>query len=271
MKLTYPSYFSRAIAGQREGSINWQRVLALRNRRGTKQVLTLTIPVAPDNSTEYTVTIDAWAIARFKTDADATQAELQTGLLNAIRTNPGFGPRVTADVSGTTIVLTATDVRDTHVVTVEGTGLTVAETVASSQPDGVPIGRFVARAAGETDYQVAYLPSVNTDNVVGITAMIKDLERTDIRHSTESPTTYKSNEVMDVVDRTGDSGGIWVECVESDIVPTDGLYVAVAAGSNGMATKNNTGTIDISAKGKFRSTPKQTPEGRWIVLVEFNI
>jgi len=271
MKLTYPSYFPRAIAGQREGSIQWQRVIALRNKRGTKQVITLTVPATPDSDSEYSVTIDAWATARFKTDADATQTELQTGLLNAIRTNPGFGPRVTADTSGTNIVLTSTDVRDTHTIVTSGTGLTWTQTTASAQPDAVPIGRFVGRASGDTDYGIAYLPTVATDGIIGITAMIKDIERTDIRYSTESPTTYKANEVMDVVDRTGDSGGIWVECVESDIVPTDGLYVAVASGSEGMATKNNTGTIDVTAKGKFRSKPSQTPEGRWIVLVEFNI
>lgn len=272
MKFDYDFYLPRAIPGQREGSVMFHRVVAYRNARGTKQVWTLAIPAAPTSNAEYSLTLDYRYIARFTTDADATQAELQTGLLNAIRTNPAFGTKVVADTpNGTTITLTANTVNDTFHLAPGGTGLTATETTAPSLPDGVPVGRFVGQASGETDFKCAYLPTNVTDRILGITAMIKDLERVDYRQDPHGVTKYGPNETMDVVDRTGQSGGIWVECVEENIVPTDSVYVSVASGSEGKVTNNNTGTIDISAKAKFRETPKRTRDGVAIVLVEFNI
>jgi len=272
MKFDYDFYFPRAIPGQREGSILFHRVTTYRNARGVKQVVTLAIPAAPDSGAEYAVTLDYRYPARFTTDADATQTELQAGLLQAIRTNPAFGAKVVADTpDGASITLTANSVLDVFTVVPSGTGLTATETTAASIPTGVPIGRFVGQAAGETDLGCAYLPTNVTDRIVGITSMIKDIERVDFRRDPHGTTEYAPNEAMDIVDSTGQSGGIWVEAVEDDILPTDSVYVSVGTNDWGKATKNNTGTIDISAKARFREKPKRTRYGTVIALVEFNI
>lgn len=271
MKQYYSYYWPKAIAGQSEGSIALQRVRAYVNRRGTPQVWTIVIPGTPAAGTEFAVTINATATARYQTDETPTQVELRDGLLNAIRMNPVFGVFSSADLVGNSITLTSANPEDNILIAVSGTGLTASVTQASSVGSEVEFGRFVARPAGSTDYKIAQIPLNVTDKILGITRVVRDIERTDIRESTTNVrTTYKSGDVMDIVERTGESGGIYMQCVEADINPNDNLYCSVTAGTQGMATKNNTGTIDLSSRGAFQGEAIQTREGNYIVLVTFN-
>lgn len=273
MRINYNQYYDRAIPGMREGSINFPRVRALILKKGAiKEVWTIAIPASPTASTTYSVTLNnGLGVARFTTDASPTQAELQTGILNVIRANPMFGQRGIAAISSTNILFTALNLGIENLLTTSG--LTVTKTTAAVMPSLVPFGRFVARAAGDTDPYLAGLPSATTDIVMGITHIVHDIESTPSRFAGSSGlgTTYPYLDVMDVVDRTGESGGVWVECVESDITINDPVYVSVAAGHEGKATKTSSGTIDISNKAAFLRPPVASSNGTLSVLVGFNI
>lgn len=260
--------FDRAIPGQREGSVEGMRVRSLIWKGdGTKEVWTITIPASPVADTTYVVKINGLATAQFKTDASPTQAELRDGMLTALRTNPVVGSQAVPSLSGNNILLTAHNYGLENIFT--STNLTVAKTTAGVMPGVVPLGRFVARAAAETNPDVAKLPTATTDKIIGITHRVYDLERSDTR-SGSNRVGYPYNEVMDVVDRVGTSTGIWVECFEADITINDGVYVSVAAGNEGKVTKTNSGTIDISSRAAFLTAPVSTSDGKMCVLVSFN-
>lgn len=272
MRTNYNLQYDRAIPGMREGSINFPRVCAMTCKKGAvKEVWTITIPASPTSDTTYSVTLNnGLGVARFTTDASATQAELQTGLLNAIRTNPMFGQRGVVEVSSTNLTFTALNFGIENLLT---STLTVTKTTAAVLPSPVPFGRFVARAAGDTDPRSVGLPSATTDVVMGITHIVHDIEMTPSRFAGTSGlgTTYPYMDTMDVVDRTGESAGIWVECVESDIDINDSVYVSVAAGHEGKATKTSSGTIDLSTRAAFRSSVVISSTGTMSVLVGFNV
>lgn len=271
MRTNYNLYYDRAIPGMREGSINFPRVRAMTLSKGAvKEVWTITIPATPTPNTTYSVSLNnGLGVARFKTDASATQAELQTGLMNAIRSNPMFGQRGIVAILSTNLTFTAFNFGVENILT---STLTVAKTTAAVLPALVPFGRFVARAAGETDPNVAGLPALTTDVILGITHIVKDIETTPVRFAGTSGlgTTYPYLDTMDVVDRTGESAGIWVECVESDITINDSVYVSVAAGHEGKATKVSSGTINISNRAAFQCSPVVSSTGTMSVLIGFN-
>jgi hypothetical protein len=272
MRFYYKNYYDRAIPGQREGSINGYRVRSYVNKlSGALEEWTLTLPATPAADTEFVVINNNHAKAKFKTDADPTKAELATGLLTAIRTNPAFGLYLTAVVNvDNDIVLTSNAMGTTNAITVTGTGLSAAITQASVTSPSVPFGRFVGRPAGSTDPNLAGLLTQVTDSVLGITSLIRDVERSDIRTG-EPKAVYSHSEVMDVVDYCGGSMGIWCECIEPDITIADGCYVTVAAGQEGKVTKISAGNIDLTAKAKFVTPVSTTVEGVQVVLVHFDI
>lgn len=275
MRYNYNLQFDRATPGMGEGSINFPRVKALVSvKNAVKEVWTLAIPASPASSTIYTVKLNnGLGTARFTTDASATQAELQAGLLNAIRVNPAFGQRGIASVSGNNVLFTALEYGIENTLVVTGASLTATKTTAMTIPLPVPFGRFVARANTETNPKVAGLPTATTDVILGITRIVKDIEMQPLTYqgANYSGTTYPYQDVMDVVDRTGESSGIWVECVEADITINDDVYVSVAAGHEGKATKVTSGTIDISAKAEFKCSPVVTSTGAVCVLIGFNV
>lgn len=266
MRTSYKQ-FDRAIPGQREGSVEGMRVRSLIwVGDGVKEVWTITIPASPVASTTYEVKINGSSTAQFKTDASPTQTELRDGLLLALRTSPIFGQQFLPTVSGNNILLTANQFGTENIVS--STTLTATKTAAAVQSGTVPIGRFVARSAVETNPDYVKLPTVTTDKVVGITHRVYDLERSDIRSGNKVG--YPYSEVMDVIDRTGESTGIWVECFEPDITINNGVYVSVATGNEGKVTKTGTGTIDISSRAAFLHPPVSTSDGKMCVLVSFN-
>lgn len=276
MRTNYKPYYDRAIPGMREGSINFPRVRASVLRRGAvKEVWTITIPGTPTADTTYTVTLNnGLGVARFKADATPTQEELRVGIMTAIQTNPMFGQRGIIEApsgSTTTLTFTALNFGIENILT--SSGLTVSKTTAGAMPKPVPFGRFVARPAGETDPDVAGLPTDVTDKIMGITHIVHDIEETPSRFTTSAytGTTYPYQDVMDVVDRTGESTGIWVECVDADITINDPVYVSVAAGHEGKVTKSTSGTIDISNRAAFQGSPVTTATGSLCVLVGFNV
>jgi hypothetical protein len=67
---------------------------------------TIAIPASPDNSTEYTVTINGIACS-YTTDASATTAELGAGLVAAINAAPGARGAYVPSFASTTLTLTA--------------------------------------------------------------------------------------------------------------------------------------------------------------------
>lgn len=272
MRFYYKHYYDRAIPGQREGSINNTRVRSYVNKlNGALEVWTVTLPATPAASTEFVVINNNHAKAKFKTDVTPTKAELAAGLLSAIRTNPAFGLYLTATLNvDNDIVLTSNAMGTTNRITVTGTDMSAAITQASVTSPDVPFGRFVGRPVGTIDPNVAGLLTQVTDSVLGITSLIRDVERSDIRTG-DPKAVYKYGEVMDVIDFCGGTMGIWCECVESDITIADGCYVTVAAGQEGKVTKTALGNIDLTNKARFVAPVTTTVEGVQVVLVHFDI
>lgn len=276
MRTNYNPYFDRAIPGMREGSINFPRVRCSVLKKGAvKEVWTITVPATPTADTVYQVTINnGLGVARYKTDANPTQAELRTGILNAMRTNPMFGQKGIPELDTgnvANIKFTALNFGIENILS--STNLTVAKTIAGVMPMRVPFGRFVARPAGSTDPDMAGLPTEITDIVMGITHIVHDIEDAPSRFAGTSGlgTAYPYLDAMDIVDRTGEATGIWVECVDPDITINDSVYVSVAAGHEGKATKNTTGTIDISNNAAFQGSPVISSTGTMSVLIGFNV
>ena len=109
MRRNYNLYYDVATPGMPSGLFAASpRIRAYKlNAGGVLEQYQVAIPGTVDASKEYKLIIDNAATVRFTTDADATQAELLAGLLNAIRTNPVAGARMLVSVSGNNLVLTS--------------------------------------------------------------------------------------------------------------------------------------------------------------------
>lgn len=80
---------------------------------------------------------------------------------------------------------------------------------------------------------------------------------------------YRFGDVMDVLERTFSADGIWVECVESDLTPSDSVYISVSAGQEGKVTRTSASNIDFTARANIRSGVELNPmTGKQAVLVE---
>lgn len=246
------------------------------NNAGTaKEQWTIETPATPDNSTEYIIYADELTIS-YTTDGTASQAELAAGLKASYDANIIAGARFDFVVDGTDLVLTAKYIDQTIAVTVNDADTTedlvAVKTTSSSAGNTVPFGRFVARSAGDGE-RAAKLPTADTDTILGVTLNAKDIERNGIGDSSATRTVYKGEVPMDVLVQTNSAEGVWVECVENDITIDDTIYVSVASGYEGMATKTSTDNIDISAYASFASSVKTAHAdnvGKYMVLVRFN-
>lgn len=92
--------------GQFTRNVNFVSITGSNEDPQAKQVTTIAVPGAPDNSTLYSITIDGISVASFTTDASATQAELSEGLNAAFNATPGTRAKAEATQVTATITLT---------------------------------------------------------------------------------------------------------------------------------------------------------------------
>lgn len=236
---------------------------------------TLTPPGTVSSSTEYKATAFGVTVA-FTTDASATTAELMAGLYAAARSDAQFWSNVdiALDTGTNVITLMGRGVGQKLAVSSTPTGtnpIVVANSVVASSGGVIPFGRFVGRKAGyfadplDNAGSAALINHASDFTILGVTMFSNVAEKTG--QFADAKDGYPVGSSMDVMTDTGTIKGIWVECVESDIAPTDSAYIAIAAGNEGKLTKSSSGTVNVSTKVKILNNAQQA-FGRNCVLVK---
>jgi hypothetical protein len=139
-------------------------------------VWTIAVPAAPDNTEEYTVTVNGIE-ASYTTDGTAAQAELGAGLKAAVEASAMNG-LLTAAYSGGTLTLTGTwpgiDFTPTIAGGSGGTALGApSNSVAAAEASTVAFGLFMASNGNVTDERIlkGFVPttSLMTAQVISLT------------------------------------------------------------------------------------------------------
>lgn len=249
------------------------------NTLGTLDTFTVTPPATVDNSSVYSVSVNGVTVS-FTTDANATTAELGTGLYNLMRQDPEFYSlvEVTINTSTSVITLVSRAVGTTLTVVADPAALTnvitVAKTVSTSSNLIIPFGRFVGRLSS---YARDQRQNVSTATLVNAASGFELLGVTLSSHATEkvgrfgqAQDGYAFGTTMNVVKNTGTYKGVYVECVEPNLVIGDSARIAVGAGNEGKLTKETSGTINVSTSVIIVSAT-EVVFGRNIVLAEVKL
>ena len=272
----YAAYMPPAMAGMINGMGNFVALPYLNNVNAL-DTWTFTPPGTVSNSTEYKIVAAGNTIA-FTTDANATAAELMAGLYAAARNDAQFWSDVdiALDTGTNVITLTARGVGQKLAASSTPTGtnpIVVANSVAASSGSPIPFGRFVGRKSTyffdplDGAGSAALIDHASNYTVLGATIASQVVEKTG-RFGDAVKEGYPVGSWMDTMVDTGTIKGMWVECVETDITPTDSAYIAIAAGNEGKLTKSSSSTVNVSTKVKILSNTQQA-FGKNIVLVKF--
>lgn len=242
---------------------------------GVRPVYTITPPGTPDATTVYSVSIDGIVVS-FTTGASTTTAQLGAGLHAAIRANAQVFRRVDSSLNAGTGVVTLTGrffnvaVAITSPSNAATTGdLTIATTTNPGTSTEIPFGRFVGRTSADTVdpngiSSARLINSASGFTVLGVT--MKSYEEKN-QIGPDAQTNYPFQSVMNVLQDCVGIQGIWVECVDANIVTTDTCCIAVGTGNEGRATRVTSGNIDISARASFITSTQVAPNGRLMVGV----
>lgn len=268
MQRIYRTKSAVAVAGMLSGYGTPARTRSLTNAADyTHELWTLGIPAAPTANTAYTVTV-AGTTATANTGADTTQAQLETLLLSALRQSDAIYSKTTIRLNSAAHTITVENKTGGEAIAVSVTGadLTATKTVAAVSPRPIQFGRFVGRKAGDTPGTVRLITSL-ADSPKGVAMATHASEKVGI--GPNAVVYHHPNDVLDVVEDTLANEGIWVECVEtSGLTEDDTVYISVATGHEGKATKSNSGTLAAGAGVKFRSGVELDPNGNPVVLVK---
>lgn len=276
MQRTYNQYDPRAIPGLLHG-LGDAKIEKFCNSTGIESdTWEIAIPATPTSSTEYQVTADGITI-KFTTGSNATQAELESGLFAAMRTNAVFTTKAEALLNSPqhTISVIARIPNTAISVTANPSTLTVTHVSNTLLPlITIPFGRIVGRKPNYL-YDQASLVTELTDSVIGVTLSthaVAQMERyipTNATYGLKTDVGYKPLDVMNVVMRTSELTGIYVETIENDITLFDRPYVSITPGHEGKVTKSPSGTIPIHSFAKFER-PSQTELGYNLILLSIS-
>jgi hypothetical protein len=283
MQRRYSDTYPVAIAGQLEG-YGSPAVRTMKNSSlFTPWSNTIATPATVDNTAAYTVTLTGSEIldgatlsASFTTDGSATQAELNAGLLAAIRAS-SLHDYVISTLSSNTITLTARKygVNYTLACTTNGAttnDLTIGTQTATASAGTIPFGRFVVGLNASDNFDEARLPATASGVTVrGVTlapraAVVKDA----IGNNAKAE--YYANEAMDVVVRNNDATGIWVDA-ESGITPNTTTYIDCnTSGRLGRITATSSSNLALPSGVQVIQGSTLAPNGvDYIVLVSLNL
>jgi len=283
MQKNYSLTYTKAIPGQLEG-FGSPAVRTLKN--SALDVLwsnTIGIPATVDNSTVYSVTFVGGAVtsaitASFTSGGSATQAALGAGLLAAIRASNIYRYAIPT-LASNTITLQArsaavnyTIASPTNAATTND--LTIGSQTAFAQSTDIDFGRFVVRStSGTIDApNEARLPlTASNISVAGVTLA----PRAAVEKNAIGPTAkslYYKNEAMDVVVRTNDAIGVWVEC-ENNIVSNTALYIdCTTSGAYGRLTATTTTNLAVPSGISLVELPTATAiPGIYVCCVALNL
>lgn len=249
--------------------------LPFTNNISASDTWTFTPPATVSASTKYTMTASGNTV-EFTTDSSATAAELMAGLYAAARSDAQFWSDVdiTLDSGTNVITVLARGVGQKLAASSTPTAtnpIVVANTVPSSIGSVIPFGRFVGRKASywadplDNAGPASLINHASDFTVLGVTMSSNAVEKTG-RFGDAVQSGYPVGSWMDVMIDTGTIKGIWVECVEPDIAPSDTACIAIAAGNEGKLTKSASGTINVGTKVRIMNNCQQA-FGKNIVLV----
>ena len=279
---TYNSTFPRAVAGQLEG-FGSPGVRTFKNSAlFAPWSNTIATPATVDNSAAYTVTLvgseilgGATLSATYTSDASATQAELNAGLLAAIRASD-LHDYVISTLATNTITLTARkyNVNYTLACTTNGAttnDLTVGSANTAVAAGTIPFGRFVVGLNVSDNFDEARLPSTASGVTVrGVTiapraAVVKDA-------IVNGQAYYYANEAIDVLVRNNDATGIWVDA-ESGITANTTVYIDCnTSGKLGRITATSTSNLALPSGVSVIEGSTLLPNGvDYAVLVSVNL
>jgi hypothetical protein len=282
MQRRYSDTYPVAVAGQLEG-FGSPAVRTMKNSAlFAPWSNTIATPATVDNSAAYTVTLvgseilnGATLTATYTSDASATQAELNAGLLAAIRASD-MHDYVISTLATNTITLTARKygVNYTLACTTNGAttnDLTIGSATTAVAAGTVPFGRFVVGVSASDNFDEARLPSTASGVVIrGVTLA----PRAAVVKNAVGPTAtsaYYANEAMDVLVRNNDATGIWV-LAESGITANTTCYIDCnTSGSLGRITATSTSNLALSG-AQVISNSTLAPNGTdYLVLVSVNL
>lgn len=179
--------------------------------------------VAPVVGTEYKVKIDGYETS-YKAVTGDTQTIFGQKLYKVIVQNPLVyrTAEFTLDTPNNKIVVRSRDANALNVIST----LTATRTQnAGTLPPAIPFGRAVGAKATYNSKEVT-LPTAASDVIKGVAISTHWVERIGVP---AGPGAYRPLDTVNVCDRTNNLKGVYVECVEADIVEADPVYVAVAA------------------------------------------
>jgi hypothetical protein len=230
-----------------------------RINKAVAQVITVTI-ASVDNSTEYVVTLNGVPCS-FTSDASATEAEINAGLLAAINDSAFNGAdlpfNVTAVQGATTatIIITANVAGEGFTYAVTAVQLTVALTTANS--GAVPFGVGVAQGSED---DLGRLPIGSGDTIVGI-SVLDQTEPNQIRTGVHE---YQAGDAMGIARQ----GRVWVY-VEDAVATGGDVYIRHTATGNGSqlgaARSDNDGGAAAQLTSAVFDTTQATPGGLAVI------
>lgn len=259
----YSSYLSPAHPGMLHG-LGSARIDAYVNGNSALTDIWELAIVAPVVGTVYEVVVDGYK-ATYKAVTGDTQDTFGLNLYKAITQSPLVyrGANFTYDSTTDKIIVESRE--PGKVLTITSTLNATRTQNATGLPPAIPFGRAVAQKTSYNAKEVT-LPLAASDVVKGVAISTHWIERVGVP---AGPAAYQPKDSVNVLDRTNDLKGVWVECVEADITEADPVYVSVQAGNQGKFTKTATGNIAEPA-AKFKSGTITTPEAGNIILLQIN-
>lgn len=273
----FSTYFKIALPGMVSG-MGAYRILPHTNDISTADTWTVTPPATVDPETEYSISING-VIVKFKTEAATTSVDLMKQIFKEMQISPVFYSLINPSLDPTTNVITlqsrvVIDVINVQLGKTATNNFSLEHTVTPTISKSVPFGRFVGK---KNDYkfeqkegvgQASLIDALTGYEVLGITHATHHTQRTGIGQ--EGIGGYAFGDTMNVMEDTGTIKGIYVECVESDILIGDMAYVAISPGNEGKLTNTPSGALNISTKARIISGSQETVGNKYIALVQFN-
>lgn len=273
-------YMPPALPGMVNGEGTFQ-CYPYTNTLGTLEQWTLTLPTTPDASATYSFGVGGYNI-QAKTDASPTKAELAQALLNAVRADAQLFSEIEIelDTSTNNLKIWARQCGKSLAIALNPSGqvtnaITTTKTQAASVSGVIPFGRFVGRKSDQfrdplDGYGPATLITATTGfEILGVTLAANYLMKTGRFADAQEGYPYEST--MDVMNDTGTFKGVWIECVEPDIVIGDTSYIEVGSGKLTKNASNSAGVISLGATVSVRSNTQFTFGNRSIVLCKLKL
>lgn len=253
VQMTYPLTLTRAFAGLLADSGPNDIVSGLvRSRRA---VTTITVPASPDDSVDYSLSVNGIVVA-YSADASSTTAEVRDGLLAALVASPFIVAIATcAAVSTDQISITAKQTDFTLTVTSPSNATTTADltiTVTTAAGVNIPFGRFVKHGGASNGNLIADPLGATSDIILGVSVHSHS-------HGVAPYTPRSTEDTSGGADTAGilageigsfiRKGRIWV-LAEEALAITDTLYarcIATAANTTLGALRNDSDSSNALA------------------------